>query len=533
MNDIIEPIKKKRGRKPKLIDNSIVNDPPIIKILKKRGRKPKNTLNTSTEQSQQSKELDNINTKTIDIELSKELDLNNDFTNISETITTNNIWLNKYQPKTTDEIIGNNNIIKEIKNYLINFETSSNHALVISGGHGVGKNLIIKLILEELGYQIKKIYSTTLKNKNIVSEIIHTCTKTTNIYTSLNKTINQKYAIIIDDTESITLTSEKDNLLELFKINSQHKYFPLIFISNLQHSKLINNLKKLSLDIIINPLPIQQIKDYIKYILNKESMIITNDDIYTQIIKFCQFDMRRLLYVLQDLYYTYNNKSITIEMFKEYQNLTQKKDMDVGLYFATKNLLDNYKNLNKCLQLYETEKVLLPLTIYENYYKKIFKQTNNTNIILDVMTSITNSISIGDVIETNIYSDQNWFLQNIHGFYTCVNTSYTINNLQPKNPKQNQKQTNLNYELVFSADLNKTSSKNINKKKNIFTLQSKFKNKNINDVLYINKILYELEQNKKNSIIKSIKNTYGLDNKNIQIALKIDKTNEKISKNNL
>jgi hypothetical protein len=75
MNDIIEPIKKKRGRKPKLIDNSIVNDPPILKILKKRGRKPKNTLNTSTEQSQQSKELDNINTKTIDIELSKELDL--------------------------------------------------------------------------------------------------------------------------------------------------------------------------------------------------------------------------------------------------------------------------------------------------------------------------------------------------------------------------------------------------------------------------------------------------------------------------
>ena len=252
-------------------------------------------------------------------------------------------------------------------------------------------------------------------------------------------------------------------------------------------------------------------------------MNILDDNIYNQIIKFCQSDIRRLLFVLQDLYYTYNNKTISIEMFKEYQYMTQKKDIDVGLYYAAKNLLDDYKNINKCLQLYETEKVLLPLTIYENYYKKIFKQSNlSNNIILDIMSNVTNSVSIGDVIETNIYSDQNWFLQNIHGFYTCANTSYTINNL-------NKSKIKLEYDLVFSADLNKTSSKNINKKKNISLLQYKFKNKNIDDVLYINKIFFELEKNKNVSVIKSLKNIYNLDNKNIQIALKIDKTNIKIN----
>ena len=515
-------VKKKRGRKPKIIiENNTISESNGITILKKRGRKPKNQL------------IDNINVNIsndinnkVEIELSKELDLNNEFEFNNDISPINNIWLSKYQPKTLNEIIGNKEHIIIIKKWLLNFSNSDNHALVISGGHGIGKNLLIKLLLIETGYLIKNIYSTNLKNKNIVSEIIYECTKTKNIYTSFNQSINQKYAIIIDDTESITLSSEKDNLLELFKFNAEHKYFPLIFISNLQHSKLINNLKKMSLDISLNSPPINEIKDYIKNICLKESMNIQDENIYIQIIKFCQSDIRRLLYVLQDLFYTYNNQIITNEMFKEYQYMTQKKDIDVGLYFAAKNLLDNYKNINKCLQLYETEKVLLPLTIYENYYKKIFKQSTLTNnTILEIMADVTNSVSIGDVIETNIYSDQNWFLQNIHGFYTCVNTSYTMNNI--KNNKQLK--TKYDYDLVFSADLNKTSSKNINKKKNISMLQLKFKNKNIDDILYINKIFYELDKNKKTSIIKSLKNTYKLDNKNIQIALKIDKTNIKIN----
>ena len=220
-------------------------------------------------------------------------------------------------------------------------------------------------------------------------------------------------------------------------------------------------------------------------------------------------------------------------MFKEYQNLSQKKDIDIGLYYAAKNLLDEYKNINECLLLYESDKVLLPLTIYENYYRKIFKQKMSQIDTLEIMSEITNSISIGDVIETNIYSDQNWFLQNIHGFYTCADTSYIINSIGAKYINSNNKseQKKINYELGFSVDLNKTSSKNINRKKNIFPLQAKFKNKNIDDILYINKIIFELDHNKMNSTIKSLKDTYNLDSKFIQIALKIDKTNDKIKIN--
>ena len=105
--------------------------------------------------------------------------------------------------------------------------------------------------------------------------------------------------------------------------------------------------------------------------------------------------------------------------------------------------------------LYETEKVLLPLMIHENYYKSIINNYDNISTIISRIKEISDSISIGDNIETSIYTDQNWYLQNIHAFYTCVNTSFNINSQKNKNKKIN---------INFSSDLNKTSLKNINRK---------------------------------------------------------------------
>ena len=52
--------------------------------------------------------------------------------------------------------------------------------------------------------------------------------------------------------------------------------------------------------------------------------------------------------------------------------------------------------------------------IHENYLKKVISKTKDLPI--ENMIKITDSISRGDNIETSIYTDQNWYLQNIHGF---------------------------------------------------------------------------------------------------------------------
>jgi hypothetical protein len=157
--------------------------------------------------------------------------------------------------------------------------------------------------------------------------------------------------------------------------------------------------------------------------------------------------------------------------------------------------------------------------IHENYLKKILYKTKDSwdNIIFNII-KVSDSISRGDNIETSIYTDQNWYLQNIHGFYTCINTSFWIN-------KTNTPYKITHKDIKFSSDLNKTSLKNINRK-NINNLSKIINNKSNQEILLINKICNHLIQTKNENKLITILNGYNKDItiKEIELCLKIDKT---------
>jgi DNA polymerase III delta prime subunit len=439
------------------------------------------------------------------------------------------LWTEKYEPKSISELVINKDKIIKIKNWLINFSSPNEPStIIVYGSHGIGKNVSLNILLQELKYDTKTLSSNSIKNRKIINEILNSCQKTQNIYNILtNNNITNKYALIIDDTETITLTSEKDSLLELCKYNDKNKIMPIIFISNNQHSKLISDIKKACTEYEFNKPNFNELLHIFNNITQKENIKIINVKVINSIIKYAQNDIRRLIFILQDLYLTYGQNEITVEKLQNYFNFSHKKDIDIGLYEATKEVLDNYKSINTLLDLYETEKVLLPLMIYENYHKNMYARNiiNKDNILLkqlDISRRICNSISKGDVIETNIYTDQNWMNQSIHGFYTICDCSYTINNMLG-----NENKPIPNYNLNFSADLNKTSLKNINKK-NIINLQSIILNKSLDDILYINKLIYKLINNGKIKEAHKLCKDYSIDIKFLEIIIKIDKNNDKL-----
>jgi len=453
-----------------------------------------------------------------------------------------NIWTEKYEPKTTNDLIINIDKIKQIRSWLENFKNENQPGtIIVSGNHGIGKNISLNILLNELNYTVKTLSSNNIKNKKTISEVLNSCHQKQNIYHVLtNKENNTKFALIIDDTETITLTSEKDSLLELCKNNDKNKIMPIIFISNNQHSKLISDIKKSCIEYeFVNPTNSELLIIFNKIIKN-EKMIITNTKVINTIIKYAQFDIRNLIFILNDIYLTFGLVEITVEKLQNFLTFSKKKDIDIGLYEASKEILDSYKSINTCMDLYETEKVLLPLMIYENYYKSMFARcapSNNNNILLkqlDISRRICDSISKGDVIETNIYTDQNWNNQNIHGFYTICDTSYIINTMVQDIQKNCSKDKTIvnsnkivNYRMDFSADLNKTSLKNINRK-NITNLQPIITNKNLDDLLYINKLIYVLIEKNMIKEVYQLCKDYPIDIKHIEIIIKIDKTNSKL-----
>jgi len=234
--------------------------------------------------------------------------------------------------------------------------------------------------------------------------------------------------LIFEETENITLTSEKKYIMDIFKENNKLKAFPLIFISNNQHSKLLNDLKKHCEEIKFEYPPLIEIHNLVYRICKKENIKIKDDNTLNNLIIFSQFDIRRLINILQELSFHYN--FIDDEKLSEFIDNSRSKNIDTGLFDATCKILNNYLDYETIIKLYEFEKVLLPLMIHENYVTKILnKSKEDWSKSLYNLVKISDSISRGDNIETSIYTDQNWYLQNIHGFYTCINTSYWINKI--------------------------------------------------------------------------------------------------------
>lgn len=455
------------------------------------------------------------------------------------------IWTEKYKPRKVTELTTNANAVKSIYSWLLSYDKMRRDALrlinnkkqkkkvvggkktdisksckscmLITGGHGVGKSTTIDIILKELNYNIMKLDINVLKSGKTVEDVIGKLMVTSNIMTIMNNDETQKMAIIVDEIESITAAAEKTCITTLQKTNELNWYCPIIFISNNQHNKLLSDIKKASYEVKLWPPYPSEMKKILLKVASAEGIKIRFDSVINKIINHSQGDIRRLIYTLQDIKNAYADKIITLDMINEYCMMSNKKDIDIDLYKATEQLLYEYTSIDECLRLFETEKVLLPLMIHQNYAKSVIANCDSDEDKHRLIQKISESLSTGDVIENYIYGDQNWEMQEIHGFHTCVAPSYYLNE---EITKMNSEPIKVS--TIFAADLNKTSIKRINKK-NIINTDKCFKNMNIDDYIYINKIIRKLlAENNIKECVKLLKN-YNIKLEHIESLLKIDK----------
>ncbi len=438
-----------------------------------------------------------------------------------------NLWTNKYKPSNISDIIGNKLSISKIDEWLEKFNNHNNNAIIISGSHGIGKTLSVELLLKKYNYMTKIIYPDELKTFRNDMDFEDYYNYDNSVFSKfkINSTKNnipKKLAIVFDEIESISLVSEKKFVFNIFKTNAKLKSFPLIFISNTNHSKLLTDLKKYCPEVKFFSPSSYELNRFVQKICSNENIKIENPECIEKIIQFSQYDVRRLINLLQEYNYNYdgvlNNTNIDNFITKSIS-----KDTSVGLFDAALDLLNNSNSFEKIFKLYEIDKVLIPLMVHENYYKKVMSSKNKMSFDeqLDEMINISESMSVGDTIETSIYTDQNWYLQDIHGFYTCFNTCHIASKLAKKITPT---------EIKFSADLNKTSLKNINRK-NISNLEKIIGKKSIDEILLLCKMTNHMISSKQTNIILNLLKEYkdDLDIKDLELCLKIDKTIEFIT----
>ena len=448
-------------------------------------------------------------------------------------------WLEKYKPKKIKDIICNRKAVTEIQKWLSNYKKyriaahknkgtvrkrgrgkrkgkndipHNRSCMVVTGNHGVGKSVVVDVILKEYGYTVETINFDLMKGSKNMKKFIDNMMKCTNVVDMINKN-RKKVAIVLDGIESITSTTQKSCICALQKKNDLYWYCPIIFISNKQHNKMISNIKNTSFHVTFWDPYRNDLMRILTHITKKEGMKVKDMRVYDMILNHSQSDIRRLMNTLFDIYTVHGKKTITKKILKRYIETTQRKDVDIDLYKATSKMLYEYNDIDECLDYYGSHKVLLPLMLHHNYVPTVLSNYSK-DMAYKKIGKISEYFSIGDVIENHIYSTMSWDLQEIHGMYTCVKTAYNTcagMKAYPKKPK-----------LAFSTDLNKTSIQRINKK-NIVNAQRCFTSMNVYDYIYINKIVRKMIEDGEIKQCVEIIGKYDIKLDHIESLLKIDK----------
>jgi DNA polymerase III gamma/tau subunit len=349
--------------------------------------------------------------------------------------------------------------------------------LLITGPHGCGKSSIASIILKDLNYEVINLNMLDPKIKIDIDLIAKL---------SVNNCINtdKKMVLLIDELESVITLNDKVGVFNIIKDNNFNRWMPIIIITNNQHNKQLNETKKYSNEVKVYPPFQSEICKWVYNICKNEKISLEYDQI-NKFIEYCQNDMRKILIQLDELKINYGTSKINGSIIDNFTSIMKKKDLDFDLYKATDKMLTDYKDIDTCIELYETEKVLMPLMIHENYYKFI---------IPDKYAKVLDNLSTGDILENYIYGEQNWDLLELHGFISCAIPSYYINKYS------NGKKTGT---LVFAADLNRTSVKKMNKKNINKTNESinkssedNIRNKSIDEFIYMGEIINKLNTSK-------------------------------------
>jgi len=417
------------------------------------------------------------------------------------------------------EIEDINEDIKKKKNI-----NSSN--IIIIGNHGCGKTTFVNTILEHIGVEIRSINMKKFDeiNKKNIGEKINKLTKEENIFDSFDMSKKKKVVMVIDDIENISSKVEKKFIEQLVKENDDNWYYPIVLISSLKHSKMMTNIKKNTNIIHLEQPDTSEMGILMTKIVAEKKMKFEQKGIkgtIKMILDYSQYDYKKLINIMYDLYRTYGESPISEKNIIEYFEYSKKKDTDIEIYKYSLDLMTNYSDINECICVYNAEKVIIPLMIHQNYLSNVMMVNNiSKEKKFSEIEKISESFSFGDIIENYIYSEQNWDMQSVHCFYNCINPSYKLTKMS----KNSLSKAYQNLKMIFPKDLNITSTKNINKN-NVIKAGTHMSNMNINDFMHSNSLAKMLLEDKRYEECSKIYKGYNANIDIITSILKIDKIN--------
>lgn len=288
------------------------------------------------------------------------------------------IWSEKYKPKDTMDMIGNEYARSFVVTWIKNWEKGTKPIILI-GPPGVGKTIIVNIIAKKLDYDVICLNASDIRNKQQIEDIIN---PTINNLGLFGKTI-----VFVDEIDGIHGRYDYGGTEALIKI-LKIPVVPIILAANYETDK-IKNIKKLTIPIYFYRIAPRLLLLYALSILNREKSLLSTNKLNDIVIK-SNGDARFMI----------NSLQTAVTGFKHQQEKSFELSIEkcISNFFASSSITD----ARRILYTLKAD----PYTKINVFYSSII----NSGVQLSDLTKMFRIISDADILYKQILKTQSWRL---------------------------------------------------------------------------------------------------------------------------
>ena len=195
----------------------------------------------------------------------------------------NTLWVEKYRPKNLDTYIGNEALVEDLKEWIINQDFPN---LLLHGGPGTGKTTAAKVITSNIECDYLYLNCSDENGIDAIRDKVKQFASAS--------TFKKLKVVILDEADFLTLNAQAAlrNIIETFSLQTR-----FIFTCNFA-DRIISPLHSRLASYALNSLTLKQLGEHCLSILNQENIEFDKKDVVT-IVKTFYPDIRKTLNNLQ------------------------------------------------------------------------------------------------------------------------------------------------------------------------------------------------------------------------------------------
>ena len=351
------------------------------------------------------------------------------------------MFTSKYRPKKVENFIGNKTLIQPFIKWLLEWDGTDikNKCALISGANGIGKSLLVELILKKHDYNIIHLSLDEDRNKEYMNNVIKPVIRTKRTY---------------DDQENVLVVSDIDCGNDYGFISTLTEYIkdsniPIICICDNRYDQSIKPILNYCFDIKMSKPSYKEVYVLLYNVVINEQIKIKESEL-KELYEQSNADIRFILNTLQ----------LGVRSSK-------KNIQSANIFDTTGKILSMDETIDSKYEVYWLSNDLHPLMIQENYISNTLNVSDQVRKIENIDYS-AQALSDMDLFESYV-NMTNWEFEPYVAL-NCIKAASKCNKkymvkfpqiLGKISTMNKNKRDKINYERVefFKKDKPKTTSK--------------------------------------------------------------------------